>query len=336
MKQLLEKLISGQDLTSAEASSMVMAMADGKIPAAQQGALLCALRIKGEAVSELVGIAELLRRHLNFVDCGTQNTVDIVGTGGDGGVSFNVSTCAAFVASGAGVVIAKHGNRAVSGKCGAADLLAALGFDLNCAPEKMERSITENGIGFLFAPKMHPILAKVAGVRRDLGVRTIFNLIGPLCNPAGATSIVAGVFDAKQTELYAETLKQLNTKRALVVHGNDGLDEISCCEATRVSELKDGRIKTYEVFPELLLGRSFPLSEISGGDAQCNAKIARDILSGTDQGAPRAIVVLNAAAAIYVAGKADSLQDAIKIAENSIDSGAAQRKLELLIEASRS
>lgn len=335
MKKLLEKLVAGNDLTGNEAAAMVMAMADGTIPVAQQGALLCALRIKGEAVSELVGIAELLKRHARVIDCGTNKCVDIVGTGGDGGVSFNVSSCAALVASGAGVTVAKHGNRAVSGKCGAADLLAELGFNLDCAPEKMENSIIENGIGFLFAPQMHPILAKVAQLRRDIGIRTIFNLIGPLCNPAGATAMVTGVFDARLTELYAEALKQLNVSRALVVHGNDGLDEISCCESTRVSELKDGRIKTYELFPEMLLGNSFSLADIAGGDAKCNAAIAKSILSGENRGAARAIVLLNAAAAIYVNGSADTIFDAVALAERSIDSGAAQKKLDLLIGASR-
>lgn len=334
MKQLLQKVLSGNDLSVQESESLLERLTSGTVPMSQAGAILAALRMKGESMTELLGMAQLLRRNGKHIDCGARECVDIVGTGGDGGISFNVSTTSAFVAAGAGVVIAKHGNRAVSGKCGAADVLAKLKFNLLTSPERMEFSIQTNGIGFLFAPSMHAMLGKVAPLRKELGFRTIFNMLGPLCNPAGATGIVLGVYDAKLTELFAQTLRELGVKRAMVVCGHDGLDEISCSVPTRVAELENGEIRNYELYPEMFLGESYPASEIAGGDAETNAAILRSVLSGENRGAARGIVLLNSAAAIRVAGLAEDLREGIACAERSIDSGAAMEKLELLIRES--
>ncbi|MDD3155155.1 MAG: anthranilate phosphoribosyltransferase [Victivallaceae bacterium] len=334
LKPYLKKILAGEDLTAEETSTMLEILTRDDVSPCQAGAVLTAMRAKGESVAELVGGGEMLRRHARTIDCGIRECVDLVGTGGDGGISFNVSTTAAIVAAGAGVVIAKHGNRAVSGKSGAADVLAALGYNLNVAPERIEESVMDHGIGFLFAQKMHPVMSKVAAFRKDLGVRTIFNLLGPLANPAGVRHMVVGVYDPSLTELYAGALRDLGIRRALIVHGNDGLDEISCCDCTRVTELNDGAQRSYNLYPELLLGTSYDREEIAGGTPEENARITRAILDGTNQGAPRAIVLLNAAAACYVAGLAADLKAGVALAAESIDSGRAQRKLELLIEES--
>ena len=214
-------------------------------------------------------------------------------------------------------------------------MLAKLGFNLNVEPAVMENCIQNHGIGFLFAQKMHPVLGSVGVLRRELRIRTIFNMLGPLSNPAGAQSIVLGVYDAKLTELFAGTLRELGAKHAMVVHGHDGLDEISCCEPTRVSELRDGVITSYELYPEMLLGNTFDRSEIAGGDAKRNAEIMLNVLNGKDRGAPRAVVLLNAGATICVGGKAATLQEGMKLAEESIDSGRALEKLNILIRESR-
>ena len=334
MKRLLEKLLAGEDLTVREAETLLELLASGTVPPTQAGAVLTALRMKGESMSELLGMARLLRRHAACIHCGARECIDIVGTGGDGGISFNVSTTSSFVAAGAGAVVAKHGNRAVSGKCGAADVLSELGFNLLVAPERMEYSIQTHGIGFLFAPVMHPMLGKVAALRRELGFRTIFNMLGPLCNPAGASGIVLGVYDPALCELFAETLRELGVRRAMVVAGHDGLDEISCSVSTRVAELDSGVIRCYELFPELLLGETFSPREIAGGDAEANAARLLAVLQRKDQGAARAIVLLNAGAAIRVAGLAEDLREGMVLAAESIDSGAALGKLDSLIKES--
>lgn len=335
MLHYLNKVLSGKELSAREMEQVLELLTGGDVPHSQIGALLSAMRMRGESISELVGAARMLRRRAAFIDCGTLETVDVVGTGGDGARSFNISTTSAFVAAGAGIAVAKHGNRAVSGKCGAADVLAELGFNLDAEPSTMEYAIQTHGIGFLFAPKMHPVLAAVRVIRRELGVRTIFNLLGPLCNPAGARSIVLGVFDASLTELFAEALRELGAKHAMVVHGLDGIDEISCGAPTRVAELRNGTIKCYDIDPEMLLGVSHPLADIAGGDAPENARILRAVLDGSDRGAARSVVLLNAGATIYVGGKAESMRDGIRLAERAIDSGAALEKLELLIRESQ-
>ncbi len=337
LRRFLEKLLDRRDLSSEETAELLdLLVAGAGSSCYQAGAVLAAMRMKGESVSELVGGARLLRRRACFIDCGGREAVDIVGTGGDGGISFNISTVSALVAAGAGICVAKHGNCAVSGKCGSADVLAELGFELDAAPGRMEHCIQEHGIGFLFARKLHPVLGGAAVMRRELGIRTIFNLLGPLSNPAGVRRMVAGVYDAGLTELYAETLRELGLVHALVVHGEDGLDEISCCAPTRVAELRNGEIRCYELYPELLLGTVYDPSEIAGGEPPVNAAICRAILENRDHGAPRAAVLLNAGAAVLVGGGCGTLKEGIELAKESIESGRALEKLELLIEASRS
>lgn len=334
LTRYLEKVLDRRDLSPAEMEEAFRIITGGEVAHSQIGAFLAALRMKGVSQTELVGAARMLRRAAAFIDCGGRDVVDVVGTGGDGTGSFNISTTSAFVAAGAGVCVAKHGNRAASSRCGSADVLAALGFQLDAPAAVMENAIAEHGIGFLYAAKFHPVLGQVAVLRRELRIRTVFNMVGPLCNPAGARSIVLGVYAPELTELFAGALQELGVRRALVVHGLDGLDEISCCAATRVSELRDGRIVTRELLPELLLGTVYAPEELRGGDPEQNAEILQSVLTGVNRGAPRAAVLLNAGAAIYVAGVASTLEEGIALAGCSIDSGAAERKLELLIEAS--
>ncbi len=335
LTNFLNKALAGIDLTSEETEEALSLIASGAPPEVQIGAFLAALRMKGESVSELVGGARLMRRNANRIDVGARECVDVVGTGGDGGRSFNISTTSAIVAAGAGVSIAKHGNRAVSGKSGAADMLAALGYSLEMRPERIEECIAEHGIGFMFAQTMHPLMGKAAPIRKALKVRTIFNMLGPLVNPAGVKRMIVGVYDERLTELFATALLELGVKHALVVHGNDGLDEITCCDTTRVTELKDGVLRSFELYPELLIGTSYEPDEIAGGSPEENALIARSVIDGVDRGARRAVVVLNAAAACYVAGLTSELGDAVALAEDSIDTGRAKEKLEILIRESK-
>jgi len=330
----LNKLFAHEDLTPNEMEDAFRIITGGEVAHSQIGAFLAALRMKGVTRPELVGAARMLRRSAAFIDCGQRDVVDVVGTGGDGSNSFNISTASAFVAAGAGVTVAKHGNRAASSRCGSADVLAALGYNLDAPVPVIENAIAEIGIGFLFAAKLHPMLANVAVIRRELKIRTIFNMLGPLCNPAGAKAIVLGVYSPELTELFAGTLHELGVRRAMVVHGMEGIDEISCCGPTRVTELKDGEIRTGELLPELLIGECYDPAEIAGGTPAENAVILRSVLDGSRRGGARASVLLNAGATIYVAGGAPTLLEGIRCAEESIDSGAALNKLERLIEAS--
>ena len=334
LTRYLNRLFERRDLSPLEMEEALRIVTGGEVAHSQIGAFLAALRMKGVSRSELVGAARMLRRAAAFIDCGRREVVDVVGTGGDGSNSFNISTASAFAAAGAGVTGAKHGNRAASSRCGSADVLAALGYNLEAPVPVIEHEIVENGIGFLYAAKLHPALANVAVIRRELKVRTIFNMLGPLCNPAGAKSIVLGVYAPELTELFAGALLELGVRRALVVHGMEGIDEISCCGPTRVSELKDGGIRTGELLPELLIGASYDPAEIAGGTPEENAAILCSVLNGSNRGGARASVLLNAGATIYVAGGAPTLREGIRLAGESIDSGAALEKLEKLIEAS--
>ena len=332
---LLNKVLNGSDLTEREISEALGRIMDKSRGEILPAAFLTALRMKGETLPELIGAARFLRFHARSLECPNRELLDTCGTGGDDSSSFNISTTAAFVASGAGVRVAKHGNSGISSRCGSADLLAALGYPLDAPPQTAERCLELHGIAFLFARNMHPVLASAAGLRKELGFRTIFNMLGPLCNPAGAEYQVTGVYDGALTELFAAALRELGTKRAMIVHGNDGLDEISVSDTTRISELNHGRIRTYEFFPELYLGRTFPPEEIRGGDARENARITLSVLEGKDRGARRAVTLLNAAAAIRTAGIEEDMTRAIARAEESVDSGAAREKLELLIREAR-
>jgi anthranilate phosphoribosyltransferase len=332
IRTALSKLVVHNNLTRDEITATMDEIMNGDATPAQIAGFITALRMKGETVEEVAGAAASMRRHATYIDAGARSVVDTCGTGGDGAHTFNISTTAAFVTAGAGICVAKHGNRAVSSQCGSADVLAALGVKIDVEPYVMEQCLQEHGIGFLFAPRMHPAMKHAIGPRRELGIRTIFNMLGPLTNPAGATGQVLGVFAPELTEMFALALRDLGCRRALVVHGSDGLDEITCTGPSRVSELRDGDVRTYELSAELLLGEVCEPEELGGGDPAANAAILRSVLTG-QSGAPRSVTLLNAAAAIVAGEKADTMNDALQLARESIDSGAAMAKLEALITA---
>jgi anthranilate phosphoribosyltransferase len=334
MKKTLEQLLSGLDLDTAAMSEAFAQIMQGECSDAQIGAFLATLRMKGETVAEVAAAASIMRKHATFVDSGARSVIDTCGTGGTGLHTFNISTASAFVSAGAGVAVAKHGNRAISGNCGSADVLAQMGFNLDVKAAIMEECLQEQGIAFLFAPNMHPSMKNVMPARKSLGIRTIFNMLGPLSNPAGASGQVIGVFSPELTEMFAKVLGELGSKRAIVVHGEDGLDEITTSGETRVSELRDGQVKTYNLDAELLLGRTWSLQDIRGESAEYNGQVLQEVLQGKE-GPYRDVVLLNSAAALIVGEKADTMQQAIEIAKESIDSGAAMQKLQTLIEYSK-
>lgn len=332
---LLKKLVARQDLTEKEAFEAVTAILAGELTEGQIGAFLATLSSKGETIDEISAGARAMRAAATRVQSLNANTLDTVGTGGDGGMTFNVSTTVAFVAAGAGAVVAKHGNRASSGKSGSADCLEQLGLNLSAAPEIMEQALNEIGITFLFAPSFHKAMRFAGPVRKQLGVRTLFNLLGPLTNPAGAPCQLIGVFAPELTETFAEVLKKLGSRRVLVVHGHDGMDEITLTTTTRCSELKDGMIKTYDIDPTSFFDDPCSAEDLEGGAPADNAVITRAILKGELKGPKRNIVLINAAASLLAANQAGDLADGILKAAASIDSGAAFDKLERLIEFSR-
>jgi anthranilate phosphoribosyltransferase len=304
---------------------------DGNATDVQKSALLIALRMKGETADEITGAAMAMRERVTPLDVESRDQlIDTCGTGGDGRGTFNISTIAALVAAGAGANVAKHGNRAVSSSCGSADLLAALGVNLDLDAARMSVVLRRAGIAFLFAPKLHPAMSAVASVRRELGVRTIFNVLGPLTNPAFARRQVLGVYAERLVETVARVLAALGAVHALVVHSRDGLDEISVSAPTLVCEVRDGETRTYEITPEEIGVRSHAIEELAGGDIQANAEIARAVLSGSE-GARHDVVIANAGAALYVAGAAPTIRDGVALAHESIVSAKAMRKLEQLI-----
>jgi anthranilate phosphoribosyltransferase len=331
MKKYLQKIMESKDLTQSEASEAFDLIMSGEATPAQIGAFIATLRMKGECVDEIAGGAESMRRHAVFIDTGTLSVVDTCGTGGDSCNTFNVSTTAAFVVAGAGVPVAKHGNRAITSKCGSADVLMELGVNLEVPPETVEDCVREAGLGFLFAPKLHPAMKHAMGPRKELGVRTIFNMLGPLTNPAGAKGQIIGVFSAELTEPFAHVLGLLGSKRAFIVHGQDGMDEITTTTTTRVSELADGKVKTYELDPLSYIDEYADPAELAGGETADNAAITRKVLSG-EKDACRDIVCINAAAAIVAGGKADDLKQGWELAQQSIDTGSAQKVLDTLVE----
>ena len=334
-RQLKKIAVGYESLSCSESAGVFEEIMGGEVSDAVLAAFLTALKMKGETVDEIVGAATAMRAKAAFINAGANMPIDTCGTGGDGADTFNISTTSAFIAAGAGVSVAKHGNRAATSKCGSADVLAALGFNLDVHPAVMEHCLQSHGIAFLFAPKMHPAMRFAARVRKALGFRTIFNLLGPLVNPAGALGQVIGVFDAAHTELLAESLKRLGSRRVFVVHGKDGLDEISVCAPTKVSHLSGGRVKTYEFNPLKYLPSFAPFSDLKGGSPEENARMTLGILEGKIRGGARSVSLLNAAAGIVVGGLADDFEDALALAEKSIDSGAALSKLETLVEFSR-
>ena len=334
-----------QPLTRDEARSVMTEVLSGKCTDAQIAALLVALHMKGETVEEIVGFAEAIRAAAQPLDVSRNSTIDVsgterdalvdtCGTGGDASGTFNISTATALVVAGAGVRVAKHGNRSVTSRCGSADVMEALGVNINLTPERLARCLDEVGMAFLFAPAMHSAMKYVQPARRDLRLRTVFNLLGPLTNPARASAQVVGVSSHSLVDKLAEALSMLGLKRAFVVHGADGLDEITITGPTRVAEVRDGQVHTYEVTPEEYGFENAPIEAISGGDAAENANCIRGILTG-QRSARRDVVLLNAAAALVAAGRAQHLRDAIPLAAQAVDSGAAAAKLEQLVRFTR-
>ena len=334
----LHKIIGGEDLTRQEAESAMEDILSGRATDAQIGGLLTALRVRGETVEELVGFATAMRQHVTpiFADgsrrVAPESLVDTCGTGGDAAPTFNVSTAAAFVAAGAGAHVAKHGNRSMSSRAGSssADVMEALGVRLDLPPERMGQAIERVGIGFLFAPALHPAMRYAMRARTELKMRTVFNLLGPLTNPAGAGAQVLGVYDAGLVETLAHALAELGSTRAFVVHGIGGLDEISLAGETRVGEVRDATVRLFNVTPEDFGLRRAPLAELAGGNATENADTIRRILGG-EHGPRRDIVLANAAAALVAVGRAENFKAGAKLGAEAIDSGAAKAKLDALI-----
>lgn len=335
IRETISRLIERQDLAPEEAGQVMGAIMEGSTTQAQIGAFLTALRMKGETPEEIAAFVRVMRRHAVTVAPTTRKTlVDTCGTGGDGTHTFNISTVSAFVAAGAGIPVVKHGNRSVSSTCGSADVLSALGVNLAVDPEKQAGIVEQVGIAFLFAPNHHPAMRHVMPVRQDLGCRTVFNILGPLTNPAGAQAQVLGVYDPGLTTTMAEVLRLLGLPRAMVVHGS-GLDEITTTGETTVCELSEGKIGTYSLDCRTFGITPASRSDLRGGDTMENVRITREILTG-ERGACRDIVLMNAGAAIYIGGQAQDLHEGVMLARVSIDSGNASACLDALVEATRS
>ncbi len=331
-QEIMKKLQGGLHLDSEESKRLVQAIFQEQLTEIQISALLIGLSVKGESVNEVVGFVRGMREYAVKLNHHHERLVDTAGTGGDGSGTFNISTGAAFVIAGAGVPVAKHGNRAISGRCGSADVLTRLGVNVDASKEILEDCLAQAGITFLFAPSFHPAMKTVNRVRKELGVRTIFNLLGPLLNPAGARRQIIGVYAPHLTELLGEALQRLGSEHALIFSGEEGLDEISLGSRTKVTELKDGTLTTQMLAPESFGFSRRPVQEYSGGDIVENAEILHGLLTLKRRDARRDIVILNAAAGIYVAGVAGSIADGVALARQSLDSGAALEKLLALIE----
>ncbi|MFA6048383.1 MAG: anthranilate phosphoribosyltransferase [Candidatus Micrarchaeia archaeon] len=332
--QILGKLCDRRDLCAEEAEFAMSQLMRGSLSPAQAGAFLAALKTKGESAGEIGGLARVMRKHATKICPKAMPLLDTCGTGGDFSHSFNVSTTSAIIASACGIAVAKHGNRSATSKCGSADVLEALGFAIGLAPAATEKMIDETGFGFLFAPAYHPAMKFAGPVRKELGIKTVFNLLGPLSNPAGATRQLLGVYDEKLCEPIALALRGLGTEHALVVHGG-GMDEIAVAGETKISELKNGNVQNYSVFPEEFGFARASAEELMGGDAAQNAAIIIAILSGEDGGAKRDMALLNAGAAIYAGGKSESIAGGVSLAEKSVDSGKALAHLRAVIGKSK-
>ncbi len=334
IREAISSLISGNSLTMEEAASVMEEIMEGGVTPAQFGAFVTALRLKGETVAEIAGLVSVMRAKAIRVMI-DEPVIDVVGTGGDGLNTFNISMVAALVVAGAGLKVAKHGNRAMSSQCGSADVLEALGVRIDLNAEQVQRCIQEVGIGFMFAPAFHPAMKYAAAPRREIGIRTVFNILGPLTNPAGARAYLLGVADDSLVEKLAGVLQSLDCDHAMVVHGEDGLDEITLTGKTQVSELKDGRIESYFISPEDFSLSRASLESLKGGTIDENATLLRSILAGA-RGPQRDVVLMNAAAALVVGDKAQSLEQGIDLAREVLDSGRALAKLEQLIGFSQS
>lgn len=331
---LIEKLVRHEDLTADEAAAAMQQVMDGAAPPAALAGLLSALAMKGERPSEIVGFARTMRANAVKLSKPPGDVFDTCGTGGDRSGTFNISSAAALVVAACGVRVAKHGNRSVSSRCGSADVFEQLGVNVAASPAVVERTLHDAGIAFFFAPTFHPSMKHAGPTRRELGIRTAFNLLGPLTNPAGASRQIVGVPKSELTELLARALMLLGSARAWVVHGADGIDEISTTGYTKVSECRDGAVHTFYVHPSDFGFQKAAPAELKGGDAAANAAIVRRILDG-EHGAPRDVVVLNAGAALFVAGRADSVSVGVKLAGQALDSGAARTTLDRMVEHSQ-
>jgi anthranilate phosphoribosyltransferase len=329
IKETIAKLVEGNHLTDNEAETAMREIMAGQATSAQIAAYVTALRMKGETVDEITGSARAMRENATRIMANDPLVVDTCGTGGDRMRTFNISTTAAFVVAGAGITVAKHGGRSVSSSCGSADVLKALGVKIDLLPGKVEECLNEIGIGFLFAPNFHLAMRHAVGPRQEIGVRTIFNMLGPLTNPANASIQVLGVYNEELTDIMAQVLLKLGSRHCFIVHGSDGLDEITISGKTKICEGKEGRIQCYYVHPKDFGVDGGRVKDIEGGDADRNAQITVGILRG-ERGPRRDIVLLNAAPAMVACGKAKTLQDGVKLAEKTIDSGAAYEKLEAL------
>jgi len=334
LRETLKKAAAGEALSAGEAERALEEIMEGAANPAVTAALLTALRVRGESVGEIVGFARAMRRFAQKVEA-PEGVVDTCGTGGDAKGTINISTAAAFVARGVGVTIAKHGNRAATSQAGSADVLEALGAEIGLEPREVGRCIEEVGIGFMFARSHHPAMRHVVPVRAELPFRTVFNLLGPLTNPAGAERQLVGVFDGDYVRPVAEALKDLGAEKALVVHGADGLDEITVTGPTLVAEVSDGSIMEYKISPEQFGFSRHDPDGLLGGDAHLNARVLKDVLSGEEEGAARDVILLNAGAAVYVSGRAKTLEEGVRLAGEAIESGAATEALENFIRATR-
>jgi anthranilate phosphoribosyltransferase len=331
-RPFIARVSTGTPLSREEATEAFDIIMSGEATPAQIGAFLMALRVRGETVDEIAGAVSVMRAKMTRVQA-PANAVDVVGTGGDGAGSYNISTAASFIVAGAGIPVAKHGNRALSSKSGAADVLTALGVKIDLTPDKISTCINEAGIGFMFAPNHHSAMKHVGPVRVEMGIRTIFNILGPLSNPAGVKRMMVGVFAPTWVEPIANALAQLGTEHAWVVHGSDGLDEITGTGKTFAAEVKDGKVRIFDIHPEELGLKCCTADDLKGGDAAVNAEALRGVLNGTPS-PYRDVAVLNAGAGIVVAGKAATLADGVALANKSIDTGAAKQRLENLIRVS--
>lgn len=333
IKEAINQAVNGADLTEDEAETVMAEIMGGEATDAQIASFITAMRIKKETDSEVYGFAKAMRGFATKINVGTEVILDTCGTGGDVTGTFNISTATAFVAAGAGITVAKHGNRSVSSKCGSADVLEELGVMVAMSPQLVEQSIAEIGIGFLFAPVFHPAMKYAIGPRREIGIRTVFNILGPLTNPAGATHQVLGVYSDELIEMMAVVLSRLGCQRALIVHGADGLDELSTTGLNRVAEVNRGDIATYDISPDELGLAIAVLDDLKGGSVSDNADMLQQILSG-ERGPKFDAVVMNAAAALYVSDLVGNIAAGVQLAVQTIDSGSAKAKLEQLIKFS--
>ena len=335
MKETIERLLKGESLTETQMIYAMNEIMDGKVSDIHIASFLTALRIKGETPSEISGGAIVMREKATKIDLGDRYTVDTCGTGGDGANTYNISTASAFILAAGGVSVVKHGNRSVSSQSGSADVLEKLGVNIAITPEKVKECVEKIDLGFLFAPMFHSAMKHVVPVRKALGFRTIFNMLGPLTNPANARGQVLGVFNENMTELMAEALKKLGVEHVLVVHGMDRLDEITVADRTKVTELKNGNINSYYIEPEDFGIKRSVKKELEGGTPTENAQIILDIFSGKDTGAKKDILILNAGAGLYVGKKANSIKEGVILAREILESGKAMKKLEELREMTR-